>query len=82
MDNIPDESWEKFENLDLWVVDCLRHTPSPSHAKLETTLGWIEKLKPKQAILTHMSHDFDYDTLNSALPAHITPAYDGMVIEC
>ena len=44
-------------------------------------LEWIERLKPKRAILTHMHVDLDYETLRRELPPNVEPAYDGMVIE-
>jgi phosphoribosyl 1,2-cyclic phosphate phosphodiesterase len=43
-------------------------------------LGWIEKLKPKLAILTHLHIDLDYETLRRELPRGVEPAYDGMEI--
>ena len=45
------------------------------------TMGWIERLKPKRAILTHMSHELDFSELEARLPDGIEPAVDGMVIE-
>jgi len=81
VDNFPEQSLQLLESLDVWVVDCLRTQPAPTHAHLERSLAWIAQLKPKRAILTHMSHDLDYDSLRSMLPPHIEPAYDGMVIE-
>ncbi len=80
VNNFPKESHYLLENLDLWVVDCLRYNPAPTHAHLELTLSWIKEFKPKRAILTHMSHALDYDTLMKETPAHVEPAYDGMVI--
>jgi len=77
---IPEESEACLHGLDLWIVDALRPEPHPTHSHLEQTLGWIEKFKPKRAILTHMTWDMDYETLKKQLPAHIEPAYDGMVI--
>jgi phosphoribosyl 1,2-cyclic phosphate phosphodiesterase len=38
-------------------------------------------LRPKRAILTHMTAELDYATLRRDLPAHIEPAYDGMIVE-
>ncbi len=75
------ESLDKLRNLDVWVVDCLRYSDSATHAKLDMTLAWINEVKPKRAILTHMAHDFDYDKLKSELPDGVEPAYDGMIIE-
>jgi len=77
---IPQESEQYLQDLDLWVVDALRPEPHPTHSHLEQTLGWIEKFKPKRAVLTHMTWDMDYETLKKMLPKHIEPAYDGMVI--
>ena len=55
--------------------------PHPSHFSLPETLGWIERLKPRRAILTNMHIDLDYATLQRELPANVEPAYDGMTIE-
>ena len=75
-----DGSEHLLEGLDVWIVDALRYTPHPSHFHLKRALEWIGKLKPKRAILTHMTGDLDYDTLRRELPPHIEPAYDGMVV--
>lgn len=80
-DHIPETSYAALEGLDAWIVDCLRYTPSYSHAHLDMTLGWIERVKPKRAILTHMSHDFDYHILKASLPAGIEPGYDGLELQ-
>ena len=75
---IPDESIEALTGLDLWIVDALRHTAHPSHFSLPETLAWIERLKPKQAILTNLHTDLDYEALRAQLPENVTPAYDGL----
>ena len=76
-----DGSERLLEGLDVWIVDALRFTPHPSHFHLKRALEWIEKLKPKRAILTHMTADLDYDALRRELPRHVEPAFDGMVLE-
>lgn len=77
-DAISDAAFAQLEGLDFWIVDCLRYEPSYSHAHLELTLSWIKRAKPKRAILTHMNHDFDYDTLKASLPDGVEPGYDGL----
>ncbi len=79
--DIPAETVPLLEGLDVWVVDSLRYTPHPSHFHVKKALEWIGRLKPKRAILTHMTTDLDYDTLRRDLPPGVEPAYDGMVIE-
>ena len=78
---IPETHWPLLDGLEVWVVDALRRKPHPTHAHLDMTLGWIDRAKPRQAVLTNMHNDLDYATLVAELPAHIRPAYDGMVIE-
>lgn len=79
-DFLPDSAFEALAGVDTWVVDCLRYTPAPTHAHLETTLSWIDRLKPKQAILTHMAHELDYDILSAELPPGVLVGYDGLEI--
>ncbi|MEM9584185.1 MAG: MBL fold metallo-hydrolase [Pseudomonadota bacterium] len=70
-----------MHGLDVLIIDALRRTPHPSHSHLDNTLAWIADLEPKRAVLTNMHIDLDYETLEAETPDHITPAYDGMVIE-
>ncbi|MFX4370042.1 MBL fold metallo-hydrolase, partial [Acinetobacter baumannii] len=72
-----DGSEALLEGLDLWIVDALRYTPHPSHFSVKQALSWIERLKPKRAILTHMTPELDYDTLKRDLPPGVEPAFDG-----
>jgi phosphoribosyl 1,2-cyclic phosphate phosphodiesterase len=69
-----------LEGIDVWIVDCLRYEPAPTHAHLDMALGWIKQVKPKRAILSHMGHEIDYDVLTATLPQGIEPGFDGMVI--
>lgn len=65
-------------NLSVWVVDCLRYTPHPTHANLEQVLKWHKQVKPQKMILTNLHFDMDYDILSSQLPDNIIVAYDGL----
>jgi phosphoribosyl 1,2-cyclic phosphate phosphodiesterase len=76
--SLPDESLPMMAGLDVWIVDALRKTPHPSHLNLAEALSWIERVKPKRAILTNLHTDMDYAALRAELPPHIEPAYDGM----
>lgn len=77
---IPDASVPLLEGLDVWVVDALRYTPHDSHFSVKQALAWVERLRPKRTILTHMTSEIDYDTLKAKLPPGVEPAYDGMTI--
>ncbi|MDK4720352.1 MBL fold metallo-hydrolase [Rhizobium sp. CNPSo 3968] len=79
--DFPPESVEKVQDLDVLIIDALQYRPHPSHLSLEQSLGWIERLAPKHAILTHMHTPLDYDTVLAETPDHVEPAYDQMQIE-
>ncbi|TXH82698.1 MAG: MBL fold metallo-hydrolase [Rhizobium sp.] len=79
--DFPPESIEKVQDLDILIIDALQYRPHPSHLSLEQSLGWIERLRPKHAILTHMHTPLDYETVLAETPDHVEPAYDQMQIE-
>ena len=78
--SLPPESMSAMAGLDVWIVDALRYKPHPSHMDLLETLDWIERIKPRRAILTNLHADLDYEELRRKLPVNVEPAYDGMRI--
>ncbi|MDO7842709.1 MBL fold metallo-hydrolase [Sphingomonas immobilis] len=80
LNDMTDDVAAIYKNLDLWIVDALRERVHPSHADLAMTLGWIDALKPRRALLTHMDQSMDYETLRAELPPGIEPAYDGLEV--
>ena len=66
-----------YEYVDIWICDCLRETPHPTHAHLDAVLGWARELKVGQLLLTHLDKSMDYATLSAKLPDWAAPAYDG-----
>lgn len=77
---MPPESEALLHDLDVLIVDALRYTPHPSHFSVADALTLIERVRPRRAVLTNLHTDLDYDALSRELPAHVTPAFDGMVI--
>ena len=76
------ESCNLLQNLDVWIVDCIRITPPhPVHFVLQDVLSYVGYLKPKRTILTHLSADIDYHTFTSYNIKGIELAYDGMTLE-
>jgi phosphoribosyl 1,2-cyclic phosphate phosphodiesterase len=63
------------------VVDALRRHPHPTHSHLSQTLEWIDKYRPRQAVLTHMDQSMDYMKLVTELPAGVIPGHDGLVVD-
>ena len=78
---LPDVARQKLSGLSVWIVGALSAAPHPTHAHLERVLAWVEELKPKRTVITHMSNSLDYDDMVRQLPGGVTPAFDGMHIE-
>ncbi|MBJ6726495.1 GPMC system MBL fold metallohydrolase [Geomesophilobacter sediminis] len=78
--SIPDRSMELLQGLDLLVIDALRYTPHPNHFNVEGALQVIEKLRPRRALLTHLTHEVLHAD-GERLPQGVEFAYDGMRIE-
>lgn len=76
--DVPPEAEALLEGLDVWIIDALRYRRHPSHLTVSEALAWIERLRPKKAILTNLHTDLDYARLTAELPSHVTPAFDGM----
>ena len=66
-----------YDSVDLWICDCLRRDPHPTHAHLDAVLGWARELSVGQLLLTHLDKSMDYATLSAGLPDWAAPAYDG-----
>lgn len=66
-----------YAGLDLWIVDCLRRRPHPTHPSLPQVLDWRETLQPGNTVLTHLDQSMDYRALKSELPVAVEPAFDG-----
>jgi phosphoribosyl 1,2-cyclic phosphate phosphodiesterase len=77
----PAATAKRLEGLDMLIIDALQYRTHPSHFSLGEALEWIDKLTPAKAVLTHMHVPLDYATVLAETPAHVEPAYDGMVIE-
>jgi len=78
---VPDATLARLHGLEHLVIDCLRYMPHPSHAHFDQTMSWIEMLKPKNAILTNLHIDLDYEKLCEILPANVEPAFDMLSFE-
>jgi phosphoribosyl 1,2-cyclic phosphate phosphodiesterase len=80
MSDIPPASLPLLQNLDVLILDALRHEPHFSHSHLTKSIAFVEQLKPKRAFFTHMGHDLEHVATEALLPPHIRLAYDGLQI--
>ena len=77
---IPPESMEQLQDLDVLFLDALRHRPHPTHSTVEHSLQTVEKLAPRRAFFTHICHDLPHQETEDTLPEYIRLAYDGLEI--
>jgi phosphoribosyl 1,2-cyclic phosphate phosphodiesterase len=78
---IPPDSREYLRGLDVLVLNALRQTAHPTHFSLDEARLLIGELRPRRALLVHMTHDLDHEATNGTLPDHIRLAYDGQTVE-
>lgn len=81
LSGIPEHALDAVSGLEVWILDALRQRPHPSHLSFSEALEWIARMRPGTAVLTNMHVDMDYATIEAQTPAHVTPAYDGMVVD-
>ena len=81
LNDIPEESFAALEGLELWIIDGLRYAQHPSHFSVKDALSWIDRFKPKRAVITNMHADLDYEVLRGQLPTGVIPGYDGMRLQ-
>ena len=77
LNEIPDSSLELLQDLDILILDALRRQPHPSHAHVEKSIELVQRIQPKRAFFTHISHDLDHIATNATLPSPIQLAHDG-----
>lgn len=77
---LSDYAFKKLKNIDLIIISCLGYKESFTHPYYAQVIEWLNRISPKKAILTHMSHEIDYKEISLKLPKNIIAAYDGMEI--
>ncbi|MBT3659838.1 MAG: MBL fold metallo-hydrolase [Rhodospirillaceae bacterium] len=79
--NLPEEGFDALAGIHTWIVGCFTDRPHVTHVHVEKALGWIERIKPERAILTHLGPDLDFDALSKILPKGVEAAFDGMIVD-
>ena len=78
---IPDDSWPLLPDLDVLILDTLRHRPHPTHFSVKESLDVVARLRPRRTYFTHMCHDLPHAATNASLPPGVELAYDGLQID-
>ena len=79
---IEDAEVEKLRGAEVLVVNALRFAPHPSHFNLAEALALIRRVGPREAYITHMSHEIGlHAATETMLPEGVHLAYDTLEIE-
>lgn len=78
---MPETTIEKIKNIDTLVINALRHRQHMSHMNLQEALDVVKSVNPRQAFLTHISHDMGLiEPTTALLPSGVSIAVDGETV--
>lgn len=78
---IPDETLERLKGTEILVLNALQRAEHISHFNLQQALAMVERIKPAQTYLTHISHKLGmHADVAKELPANVSLAFDGLQI--
>ncbi|MBI1835731.1 MAG: MBL fold metallo-hydrolase [Flavobacteriia bacterium] len=79
---ISEQEIDKIIGTEILIVNALHQSEHISHFNLAEALEFVDKIKPKKAFLTHISHLFGtYNEISNLLPENVFPAFDGLILE-
>jgi phosphoribosyl 1,2-cyclic phosphate phosphodiesterase len=80
--SIPESSFSLLENLDVLVLDALRHGQHPTHYTIEEAIAVARRIGARQTYFTHMTHSVDHCEEELRLPEGIGMGFDGLEFRC
>ncbi|MDB5034247.1 MAG: beta-lactamase domain protein [Chlorobi bacterium] len=78
---ISEEAAEQLQGIDTLVLDALRFTQHPTHFTLQQAIDMAERLGPRRTYFTHIAHEIGHAEVDSTLPASMSLAYDGLILD-
>lgn len=78
---LPDASLPLLENLGTLIISCVRRRPHKTHMNIAEAKRLHRLVKPRQTLLTHLTHYLSHKELIAAVPVDMTPAHDGLRVE-
>jgi len=70
-----------IKGVPLLILDALRKVPHPAHLSVGEALEVVRDVQPGRTLFTHICHELEHHHTNAELPAGVSLAYDGQVIE-
>jgi phosphoribosyl 1,2-cyclic phosphate phosphodiesterase len=78
---ISESSAQRLAGVKTLVLPALRRSEHPAHFTLEQALQQAARIGAARTYLTHLSHEFDHDSLQAELPDGVFVAHDGLVLD-
>ena len=60
------------------MIGALRRKQHPTHFNVDQAVEVSRKIGPRQTLLTHISHDLDFEATQHWLPKDVALSYDGL----
>lgn len=79
--SIPEHSYAQLEDLDVLVLDALRHKAHPAHFSFEQAVEEARRIGARQTYFIHMAHSILHAEENARLPDGMALGYDGLSFE-
>lgn len=80
-DGVPDATLAQLGDLDVLVLDALRHKPHPTHFTLAQALEMAARIGARRTFFTHIAHDLGHEETSATLPPAMALAYDGLTLD-
>ncbi len=78
---VPDAALRALAGVQVLVLNALLHKPHPTHLSISDAVAVAQRIGAARTFLTHLTHESFHADLAAELPAGISPAYDGLVVQ-
>ncbi len=78
---IPDQTRRLMDDLDILILDAVRHHPHPTHFNIDQAIAEARRIGARRTLFTHIAHALSHAEVGADLPPGFELAYDGQVCE-
>jgi phosphoribosyl 1,2-cyclic phosphate phosphodiesterase len=78
---IPSQAEEAARDVDVLVIDALRHNSHQTHFTVQGALDAARRIHARQTYFIHMCHELGHAETEASLPLDVRLAYDGLCLD-